>query len=195
MEKLKVGDPKICNLNRTQMTFAKRVPKFPPKVAQALLTSARNNCPSLRQVYDPFCGNGTNLLVAGLNFSNQYTACYGVDRNQEAVYSTQINLASILNLPSDLIERRVKQLDSSKEFLPKETKDLVIVMDPPFGRRCELEETTLKDSFRNFYSHGAKEIFFCFDHKTSLPREISSFYKLTEFLNKWDRKFYHAKAR
>jgi tRNA G10 N-methylase Trm11 len=181
--------------NGRHLVFADGVPKFPPKIAFMLATEAMRTRPDATSVYDPFCGNGTNLVLAGLNFP-RISGYFGSDINQGAVYSTQINLATQLGISTQAVERDVVQLDASRDFLPRETSGLVIITDPPFGRRCTFAEgQSLQAAFANFRSRGVSDVFFCYDDATTLPVELKQDYKLREFLHRWDRKFYHASAK
>lgn len=186
--------------NGKQLVFADGVPKFPPKVAYSLVKAAVESCPKALVVYDPFCGNGTNLLAAGMNFPAQFIDYYGSDINPNAVQSTRINLSSQLeDMPTEEVERNVFVADATTDFLPHFSRlgdRLVVVTDPPFGRRCVFDgDRSLAKAFQNFHAKGAGDIFFCYDDKTPLPKEISPQYKVREFLHAWDRSFYHAKAR
>lgn len=182
--------------NGNSLLFAKRTPKFPPKVAYTLLEIAKDLSPSKTTVYDPFCGNGTILTIAGLNFGKQFQHLFGSDINPEAVDSARFNLATFTNLSDQEILTQIESLDCTYQFPTNLVgSTATIISDPPFGKRCSLPEGTLEKAFTNFANHSISDLTFCFDDKTSLPIGVSEHYKIKRVLSRWNRDFYVAQRK
>ena len=187
---------KVKNLNSKKLVFASKTPKFPPKVAYTLLEIAQKVNPIKDTIYDPFCGNGTILIMAGLNFKDQLKHFYGSDINQEAVESTQLNLATYSALSDEEILSQIMPLDCTNQFPHNlDGTKTVIVTDPPFGRRCKLLPGTLERAFNSFQRNRVTDLSFCFDDKTILPEGLSEHYRIKEVYNNWNRAFYIAKIK
>lgn len=190
------GYTKMKAPNGNYLLFAKRTPKFPPKVAYTLLEIAKDLSPNKTNLYDPFCGNGTILTVAGLNFNNQFQQLFGSDIDLEAVDSTRLNLATFTKLSDQEIIAQTASLDCTYQFpVNFDGSTAIIVSDPPFGKRCSLPKGTLEKAFANFASHSVSNLTFCFDDRTALPTEVSEYYKVKNVLSRWDRDFYIAQRK
>lgn len=190
------GYMKMKNPNGNDLLFAKRTPKFPPKVAYTLLEIAKDIASNKKILYDPFCGNGTILTIAGLNFNNQFQQLFGSDIDSEAVDSTRLNLATFTNLTDQEIFAQTSSFDCTSQFpLNLNGSSTVIVSDPPFGKRCYLPKGTLERAFANFASHSVSNLTFCFDDRTTLPTGISEHFKVKKVLSRWDRDFYIAQRK
>ena len=184
---------RMKNPNGKELLFAKRTPKFPPKVAYTLLEIAKEISPSKNTLYDPFCGNGTILTIAGLNFNNHFKQLFGSDIDSEAIDSTRLNLATFTNLPDQKIIEQTYSLDCTSQFPANlDGSKATIVSDPPFGKRCSLPKGTLEKAFANFANQSISDLTFCFDDKIALPTGISEHYKIKKVLSRWDRDFYIA---
>lgn len=182
--------------NGNSLLFAKRTPKFPPKVAYTLLEITKDLSPNKTILYDPFCGNGTILTVAGLNFEEQFKQLFGSDIDSEAVDSTRLNLATFTNLSDQEILAQTAALDCTYQFPVNLIGSITtIVSDPPFGKRCSLSKGTLEKAFTNFANQEISDITFCFDDKISLPTGISEHYRIKKVLSRWDRDFYIAQRK
>lgn len=182
--------------NGNSLLFAKRTPKFPPKVAYTLLEIAKEISSNKTNLYDPFCGNGTILTIAGLNFNGQFQQLFGSDIDPEAVDSTRLNLATFTNLTDQQILAQTSSLDCTYQFPINLMGHITtIVSDPPFGKRCSLPKGTLEKAFANFANQDISSLTFCFDDKTTLPVGISEYYKVKKVLSRWDRDFYIAQRK
>jgi tRNA G10 N-methylase Trm11 len=182
--------------NGKALVLASGTPKLPPKVAYTLLDLAISLSPQNKSLYDPFCGNGTILTMAGLNFSNQFKYLFGSDINLQAVDATRLNLATNTHLEDSQIISQVTSLDGTYQFPEKlDSKNATIITDPPFGRRCILSEGTLEKAFNNFFRNGISNISFCFDDKTPLPLSPNVPYKISEVYRNWNRVFYTGKLK
>ncbi len=190
------GYMKMKNPDGNELLFAKRTPKFPPKVAYTLLEIANDLSQNKSALYDPFCGNGTILTVAGLNFEGQFKHLFGSDIASEAVDSTRLNLATFTNLSDQEILAQTAVIDCTYQFPVNLIGHITtIVSDPPFGKRCSLPKGTLEKAFANFTNQDISNLTFCFDDKTPLPTGISEHYKIKKVLSRWDRDFYIAQQK
>lgn len=190
------GYMKMKNPNGKELLYAQRTPKFPPKVAYTLLEIAKDLSQNKSALYDPFCGNGTILTIAGLNFEKQFKHLFGSDIDSEAVDSTRLNLATFTNLSDQEILAQTSSIDCTSEFPANLIgSTTTIVSDPPFGKRCSLPKGTLEKAFANFANQEISDLTFCFDDKISLPTGISEHYQIKKVLSRWDRDFYIAQRK
>jgi tRNA G10 N-methylase Trm11 len=181
----KAGFPSWKNLYRAAAT-----PKFPPKVATALLeiASQRYGLPS--KMYDPFCGNGVILLAAYLKFKREFPTIGGSDANEDAVIASKLNLICA-GIDEQLADSAITIKNAALDKLG--VKDAVVITDPLFGRRCDFYEgSSLEESLENLRACGARGVVFCFDEKTPVSEKTRRAYSIKEFGRKWDRVFHSA---
>lgn len=177
--------------NGKAIVRANDTPKFPPKAASALLRVAQDELQNANVVYDPFCGSGTILIMAKLN-DDRKKDVFGSDINLGAIEATRLNIMKHTSITQKDVLNKIKRADCSKKLPFVFCEPITIITDPPFGRRCKLEEGVLEKSFNNFYNAGILNISFCFDDKIRLPRELYKYYKIKKIYSNWDRIFYAA---
>ena len=100
--------PEYYNPRGILLYSAPGVPRFAPIVADLMMRMATDDQKTQVAIYDPFCGNGTILCAAMINYSSCVSNLFGADYDWGAVQSTGMNLTLLSN--ATLLGRRVASI-------------------------------------------------------------------------------------
>ena len=95
--------------------FIKRgdTPRFSPRASASMFRGVLkfDNYSRNYRVYDPFCGNGTNLLTMQLLFSDYISFLYGSDVSPSVVSAANTNMNTLnLHPPFGGMQKKIEEL-------------------------------------------------------------------------------------
>jgi len=186
--------------NHNNFLHAEGVSPSPQKVAYALAELALDGERRNISLVDPFCGDGTTLMIAGLNFSEKVSSLVGMDLNENAVLCANMNLEELSRMRAAsghyFPKIRTAPGNALTFSIPKSEEDNIVITDPPYGRRSKFVDlegnhspVDFKLFFKNLYSHKIPKVVFSMD--SDFPEESleNIHYGPVRVATQWDRSF------
>ena len=195
MKVLKPKDPSYFKyINGKEIIRGEGMLKFAPAIANTLIYWGTKGFKNVA-IYDPFVGSGTIPIVALLNYK-QVREIHGNDINPDAVTATTLNLEQLDSLAEDVPCHIIEQ-NSLTVPIPKSEYPIIVVTDPPFGRKCHwvAEDGKVSNStlIEKFLTHMSKQKISRMSiawNEVDIERVVENYFKIDNIINYKKRKIF-----